>query len=75
MPLLIMRALMFVIVLPGAVLVYIPNRILAANLGLIALHLGWLKLTGWVPIALGVAVLVWCCWCMRARCGWPVICS
>jgi protein-S-isoprenylcysteine O-methyltransferase Ste14 len=60
MPLLVVRALIFVVVLPGAVLVYIPNRILAANPGLPSFHLGWLRLTGWVPIALGLAVLTWC---------------
>ena len=57
---LVLRALVFVVVLPGAVLVYIPYRILAADLGWASFHLGWLRLTGWVPIALGVAVLVWC---------------
>jgi protein-S-isoprenylcysteine O-methyltransferase Ste14 len=60
MLLLVMRALLFVVVLPGAVLVYIPNRILAASFGLPSFHLGWFKLAGWVPIALGMAVLVWC---------------
>ena len=60
MLLLALRTLAFVIVLPAAVLVYIPNRILAANLGLPSFGLGWFKLAGWVPIALGMAVLVWC---------------
>jgi len=58
--LLVLRTLIFVVVLPAAVLVYIPNRILDANSGLPSVDLGWFKLTGWVPIALGVAVLVWC---------------
>src|SRR5262245_31336986 len=60
MALLVIRTLIFVIVLPGAVLVYIPNRILAASTGLPSFDLGWFKLAGWVPIAIGVAVLVWC---------------
>jgi len=60
MLLLVLRALVFVVVLPGAVLVYIPNRILAAGSALPSFDLGWFRLIGWVPIALGVAVLVWC---------------
>ena len=60
MLLLVLRALVFVVVLPGAVLVYIPNRILAAGSALPSFDLGWFKLAGWVPIAFGMAVLVWC---------------
>jgi len=60
MALLVLRTLIFVVVLPAAVLVYIPNRILAASSGLPSFDLGWFKLAGWVPIAVGAAVLVWC---------------
>ena len=60
MALLVLRTLVFVVVLPGAVLVYIPNRILAASPELPSFDLGWFRLIGWVPIALGVVVLVWC---------------
>jgi len=60
MALLVLRTLIFVVVLPAAVLVYIPNRILAAGSGLPSFDLGWFRLIGWVPIALGAAVLVWC---------------
>ncbi len=60
MPLLALRTLAFAVVAPGAVLVYIPIRILAATGGQSSFDLGWLRLAGWVPIALGVLLLAWC---------------
>ena len=56
---LVVKTLIFVLVVPGTFLIYIPNRIVAATAGL-SMDLGRVRLAGWVPIALGVLLLMWC---------------
>src|SRR5215831_15381124 len=58
MALLVLRTLIFVVVLPAAVLVYIPNRILAASSALPSFDLGWFRLIGWVRNPMYVALVI-----------------
>jgi hypothetical protein len=54
----IVKTLIFTIVVPGTVGVYIPYRLRGPGPHAIS-ALGWL---GIAPVAVGVAVYLWCAW-------------
>lgn len=59
-----LKALLFTLVAPATVLLWVPYGLLGWSLPRPALALQWL---GLLPIALGVAVYLWCVWNFAAR--------
>jgi protein-S-isoprenylcysteine O-methyltransferase Ste14 len=54
----IVKTLIFTVFVPGTVAVYIPSRLRGAGPGAISA----IAMAGIVPIALGVAIYLWCAW-------------
>jgi protein-S-isoprenylcysteine O-methyltransferase Ste14 len=57
----IVRAAIFLVLLPGTVVVYLPWAILGRP-DLLSVQLGSLRLVGLLPFALGIGMLLRCCW-------------
>jgi len=58
----LLKTIIFTIVVPGTVVVYIPYRLLASETGRPFLDLGFLRYLAVVPIVLGAAIYLRCAW-------------
>jgi protein-S-isoprenylcysteine O-methyltransferase Ste14 len=58
----LVKTAIFLVLVPGAVLVYVPRIILTQYRELLSVPLGSLRLIGILPIALGVGMLLRCMW-------------
>jgi protein-S-isoprenylcysteine O-methyltransferase Ste14 len=58
---LIIRTLLFTIFVPGSVTVLVPWMLLRSDMEY-PLPLGGVHFTGWVIVAVGVAIYLWCAW-------------
>ena len=55
-----LRALIFVLLFPGTATIGIPALLLRSGVEIYAFDIGWLRLAGTLPLALGAALLLWC---------------
>ena len=59
---LFLRVLLFTILVPASVTVWIPLFWLRLQDGPRSTALGSVQLLGYIPIALGIAIYLWCAW-------------
>ncbi len=57
-----LKSLIFLIVLPGTVMVYVPYYILSLEFKLFFPEINALKFIGLGPISIGAAIILWCFW-------------
>lgn len=57
-----LRTLIFTILVPGSLTVYIPYLLLSSGLELLPYKIGALRLSGVLPIIVGVIFYLWCVW-------------
>jgi protein-S-isoprenylcysteine O-methyltransferase Ste14 len=58
----IAKTLLFTVLVPGTVTIYVPRRILLSRSGNDALPIGPLRYLGAALLAAGAAVYLWCAW-------------
>jgi protein-S-isoprenylcysteine O-methyltransferase Ste14 len=60
----LLRTLVFTILVPGTVTVWVPLLLLSSRVGSAdgRLGQGWARFAGLAPIALGIAIYLWCAW-------------
>jgi protein-S-isoprenylcysteine O-methyltransferase Ste14 len=58
----IAKTLLFTVLVPGTVTIYVPRRILFSRAGNDALPIGPLRYLGAALLAAGAAVYLWCAW-------------
>jgi protein-S-isoprenylcysteine O-methyltransferase Ste14 len=56
----LVRTLIFTVLVPGSVTVWIPAHLLSSSVQSRASHLGVFQLIGLAPIAIGAALYLWC---------------
>ena len=56
------KSIIFLIVLPGAVMVYVPYYLLSLNFKLFFPDIDTFRFMGLVPISIGTAIILWCFW-------------
>jgi protein-S-isoprenylcysteine O-methyltransferase Ste14 len=56
------KSIIFLIVLPGAVMVYVPYYLLSLNLKLFFPDINAFRFMGLVPISIGAVIILWCFW-------------
>src|SRR6202022_4491789 len=56
------KTLLFTVLVPGTVTIYVPRRILLSRSGKDALPIGPLRYVGVAVLAAGAAVYFWCVW-------------
>ncbi len=56
------KSIIFLIVLPGAVMVYTPYYVLSLNIKLFFPEINAFRLIGLVPISIGTVIILWCFW-------------
>ena len=56
------KTIIFIIVLPGAVMVYVPYYLLSANFELFFPDINAFRFIGIIPISIGAAIVLWCLW-------------
>jgi protein-S-isoprenylcysteine O-methyltransferase Ste14 len=59
---LLIRTLLFTVLVPGTVTVWVPRLLLSSATGPSGAGLGEFRFVGLAPIALGVAIYLWCAW-------------
>ena len=57
-----LKTLLFTVIAPGAVTVYIPYWLLSLPSAPASLPIGFLRYFGWLPMLLGAAIYFWCAW-------------
>jgi protein-S-isoprenylcysteine O-methyltransferase Ste14 len=55
-----LRALIFVVLLPGTVAIGVPALLLSTGAEIHSFDIGWLRLLGAGPLTLGATLLFWC---------------
>ena len=58
----IIKTLIFTILVPGAITVWMPYRLLSSGLSRYSYEIGTFRLVGTFPIALGIVTYLWCAW-------------
>ncbi len=58
----IVKTLIFTILVPGSVTVWVPYLLLSSRLGVYSYESGSFRLIGILPIALGSVFYLWCAW-------------
>jgi protein-S-isoprenylcysteine O-methyltransferase Ste14 len=58
----LVRTLIFTLLVPGTVTVGVPYLLLSSGSGSSAGEVGALRLIGLIPIAIGIAIYLWCAW-------------
>lgn len=58
----LVKTAIFLVLLPGTVLVYLPWLMLTRSRELLAVQLGSLRVIGALPLVLGVSILLRCAW-------------
>ncbi|MGD9187207.1 MAG: isoprenylcysteine carboxylmethyltransferase family protein [Desulfobacteraceae bacterium] len=56
------KSIIFIIVLPGAVMVYAPYYLLSLNIELFFPDINVFRFIGLIPISIGAAIILWCLW-------------
>jgi len=56
------KSIVFFLILPGAVMVYIPYYILSLDVELFFPDIAVLRFMGLIPIFVGMAIILWCFW-------------
>jgi protein-S-isoprenylcysteine O-methyltransferase Ste14 len=57
-----LRTLVFTILVPGTVTVWLPLLLLSSGAGSAGWGQSWVRFVGLAPIALGIAIYLWCAW-------------
>lgn len=57
----ILKTIIFVVVVPGIVLLYVPYEIVTSSFNT-TFHLGILRFVAFVPWVLGISTSLWCIW-------------
>jgi len=58
----VVKTLIFTILVPGSVTVWVPYLLLSSRLGVYSYESGRFRLSGILPIALGSVFYLWCAW-------------
>jgi protein-S-isoprenylcysteine O-methyltransferase Ste14 len=56
------KSIIFIIVLPGAVMFYVPYYLISLNFELFFPDTGVFRFLGLIPISAGTAIALWCVW-------------
>jgi protein-S-isoprenylcysteine O-methyltransferase Ste14 len=65
--LLLLKNLLFTVLVPGTVAVYIPLRIAASRIETLAPDWGAWQVAALLPLSIGTAIYLWCLWDFAAR--------